>query len=201
MKLTMTIPAAALNQHVTDDKPCGECTAQFSREPDETRRKWLWRKLCPACERDQLKQRIKASVTIDDAGCWIWKFSVWNGFGQLSVRDENTYAHQLSYRLFVGQIPDGMEVCHKCDVKRCCNPDHFFLGTNLDNVRDMWAKGRGVPPRPVCGEANHKATLTDAQVQELRQLAAAGWNQRQLAARFCCSKSTAWRLLKGVSRP
>ena len=69
-----------------------------------------------------------------------------DGYGQLTRSKKVHLAHRLSFELSKGPIPEGMHVCHSCDNRRCINPDHLWLGTNLDNLRDMFAKGRN-PPR------------------------------------------------------
>ncbi len=56
-------------------------------------------------------------------------------------------AHRVSYRCFHGEIPEGMFVCHRCDNKRCCNPDHLFLGTQSDNMVDHRREGGRLGPR------------------------------------------------------
>ncbi len=49
----------------------------------------------------------------------------------------------LAWEIVKGPIPPGMHVLHRCDCPPCVRPDHLFLGTHADNMRDMIAKGRG----------------------------------------------------------
>lgn len=88
---------------------------------------------------------VKNNYTpIPESGCWIWTGN-WNQTGYGSVKRRGKWvdaAHRLFYKLHVGPIPDGLFVCHKCDVPACCNPDHLFLGTNSENQIDRHRKGR-----------------------------------------------------------
>lgn len=79
--------------------------------------------------------------TVTERGCWEWagsRFS--NGYGQVSVNNSPTGAHRLAYRTWVGPIPEGMVVRHKCDNKPCMNPEHLELGTTQDNINDRVAR-------------------------------------------------------------
>lgn len=78
------------------------------------------------------------------SGCWLWeKFVAPCGYGRFSPnRATSIGAHRVSYKLFKGEIPEGLLVCHRCDIKICVNPDHLFLGTHKDNCDDMNRKGR-----------------------------------------------------------
>jgi len=58
-------------------------------------------------------------------------------------------AHRAAYTYFIGPIPDGLDVLHRCDIPACCNPAHLFLGTQSDNAKDMWIKERGNPGSPL----------------------------------------------------
>lgn len=76
--------------------------------------------------------------------CWVWTASRFvRGYGALKVDDgPKGYAHRISWELHFGPIPDGLWVLHRCDNPPCVNPAHLFLGTHLDNMADMDAKGR-----------------------------------------------------------
>jgi hypothetical protein len=82
-------------------------------------------------------------------GCWLWtgRKAYW-GYGsvQLYAGAPRTGAHRASWQIHYGKIPEGLWVLHKCDNPQCVRPDHLFLGTNTDNMRDCWAKGRGKAP-------------------------------------------------------
>lgn len=118
------------------------------------------------------------------SGCWLWELSLVDGYGGAVVPTRKAEgarhrkAHRLSYEAFVGPIPDGLLVCHKCDVRACCNPDHFFLGTKFDNASDMIAKGRKAPCH---GELNGYAKMDAAKVREVRERLRAGETQCAIA--------------------
>jgi HNH endonuclease len=88
-------------------------------------------------------------MPIPESGCWLW-MGTWDrgGYGKISNREAGKKspvthkAHRIFYAVMVGEIPDGLFVCHKCDARSCLNPAHLFLGTNQDNINDMYAKGR-----------------------------------------------------------
>jgi hypothetical protein len=116
--------------------------------------------------------------------CWNWTASVFrDGYGRIRAFGTQMGAHRAAYRFWVGEIPDGLFVCHRCDNRRCCNPAHMFLGTPLDNHRDCIAKGRRVT-RPARGEASGLAKLTEAAVREIRATPAGRRNSRRLADKY-----------------
>lgn len=115
--------------------------------------------------------------------CWEWiGMRDANGYGRLNVHDLPELAHRLSWQLSVGAVPVGKCVLHKCDNPSCVNPEHLYLGTQVDNIADMFQKGRGHMRR-----GRLQAILTDAQVQEIRKSNESGMT---LATRLRVSPAT-----------
>lgn len=108
--------------------------------------------------------------TIDE--CWPWnRARVEKGYGVVYLRKKRWYTHQLSYTVSIGEIPEGMCVCHACDNPPCCNPSHLFLGTNYDNTMDKVSKGRCSRTNGIRNGANK---LTEQQVLDIRSEHATG---------------------------
>jgi hypothetical protein len=79
--------------------------------------------------------------------CWIWNAANKDGYGRFGRK----YAHRISFEWHIGKIPEGLFVCHHCDNPSCVNPEHLFVGSNLDNVLDMISKGRNSKPPLMAG--------------------------------------------------
>ena len=103
-----------------------------------------------------------------DNGCIEWTgFRDKWGYGRVKRAGKCMFAHRASWEEHRGAIPAGMFVCHSCDNRACINPEHLFLGTALDNVKDMDAKGR-CPRAP--GEVNGRAKVNAETVRRIRAL-------------------------------
>jgi hypothetical protein len=114
-----------------------------------------------------LEERFWLKVHICPEGCWEWlAHRNWGGYGKFSVNTKGKikshFAHRMSWELTFGAIPTGLWVLHHCDNRCCVRPDHLFLGTRIDNMRDAMEKGRF----PV-GMKSKKCKLTDEQVRHI----------------------------------
>lgn len=143
--------------------------------------------------------RFFEKIVCSVSDCWYWNGARHHlGYGLFASMGESK-AHRVAWRLFNGDIPDGMNVLHRCDIRCCVNPEHLFLGTQADNVADMVQKGRQrTVPQP--GEKNAMARLTAEQVKEMRRLyAQGGMTQKAIGKLFGVSPMTASRAIRGES--
>lgn len=123
-------------------------------------------------------------------GCWLWQASLNRlGYGHAFHGGRVDKAHRVAWKIERGTIPDGMCVCHTCDVRSCVRPDHLFLGTQVENIADMKSKGRG-RTNDKRGTGNSSCKLTEDQVREIRTLYAARHSRPGIAQRFGVSVGT-----------
>lgn len=128
-------------------------------------------------------------------GCWIWQAHVKEtGYGQFTVDNKPARAHRVSYELYVGVIPEGLDVLHRCDNRKCVNPDHLFLGTNDDNIQDKVRKGRQLKGSKVI-----HSKLIESQVIEIKALHKAGNTARAIAKQYGVSERAIGKIVNGQS--
>jgi hypothetical protein len=157
---------------------CSECGSAVQMYASVARRTPLRR--CPSCRKTKpLDQRFWALVSKSE-GCWEWQGGKTTaGYGQISEYKKTYYAHRLAYEWYVGPVPQGMFVCHRCDNPSCVRPDHLFVGTAAENVVDAMQKRRYRP----WGRTPTRVVLPD-EIREIRRRVIAGETQRAVASDF-----------------
>src|SRR5438105_2492420 len=142
-----------------------------------------------------LRERFDSKWTPEpNSGCWLWLGAVsggaWGGYGIIRIGGRNRQAHRISWELFKGEIPLGMQVCHTCDTPGCVNPNHLFVGTQSDNQKDCNSKGR----RDSRGELNGRAKLTSELATMIKS---SGKNKSELSREFGISRRQISRIKTG----
>lgn len=156
---------------------------------------------------DKQKARFWSRVvkSEDPHGCWDWTGYRRGNYGRLELNGHKHGAHKISYVIHFGPVPPKKCVLHKCDNPPCCNPKHLRLGTQLQNVEDMFKKGRDHHASgpfskerllaAARGERNAGAKLKEGQVLELRKLHRSGFRPTDLAPQFGISNVQFWNIV------
>lgn len=149
------------------------------------------------------KKRFWAKVRKTE-GCWLWVGATkTGGYGQITVDGRSRGAHVVSYSIEKGSIPDQLFVLHECDTANCVNPQHLFLGTQADNMKDKVKKGRQAKGSELNhpdkkGSLNPSAKLSEDKVEEIKRLRQSGeYSLRQLGKLYGVSHRTIIRVLNG----
>ena len=154
----------------------------------------------------QAYERIQERIEYDtNGGCWLWPGGLAGTYGVIRIRPYGSSfaVHRVAYWVERGPIPEGLQGCHSCDVRECCNPFHVFPGTQSDNLQDASRKGRlylNRHNREFVGERHPAATLSNADVQAIRILHAKGFNAPYLAQRFGTSEGNVFKIAHGRAR-
>jgi hypothetical protein len=102
--------------------------------------------------------------------CIIWKGRLdRKGYGTLSVKSIKMKAHRFSYQKYIGEISEGLCVCHSCDNPSCVNPKHLWLGTSQENIMDKISKGRDIDPPKLLGELNYNSRFNEETIKLIRK--------------------------------
>jgi hypothetical protein len=133
-------------------------------------------------DRKPMQTRLCEKILKDEeTECWNWLGSLnRSGYPSMGITDNSGRSttksgHRVAYEHFVGPIPPGAYVCHRCDNRVCINPAHLFLGTQKDNIKDMVSKGKTM---------RRNARLSVEAVKSIRQEYAEGVTQQELCVKY-----------------
>lgn len=145
-----------------------------------------------------IKEKLEAySIPEPNSGCCLWLASISErGYGRIYDDGKNKRAHRVSYEEYIGPIPEGLLVLHRCDTPACINPGHLFLGTHQDNMDDMVKKERQAK---ISGENNNNSMLTEAQVLDIAEELHTTWTSaKDLGVKYQVTVGTIYNIDTGI---
>jgi hypothetical protein len=157
-------------------------TGKVKEYPCEVCNKLCYKKYAKAFCSDRCRFMSHVEITNQ---CWLWKSGKnRRGYGKSNKGSKMITAHRLSYELFIDEIPDGLFVCHTCDIPSCVRPAHLWLGTTQDNKFDQLEKDRG------------GKKLNTKNVIQIRKLSNEGMGSQKIAYLFNVSCSAITNIIK-----
>lgn len=138
------------------------------------------------------------SYQVDQNGCWLWQKALYsNGYAKFAIAEnKHALAHRVSFQLHCGELPHGLAVCHKCDIRHCVNPCHLFLGTQRDNIQDAKQKGR-LRGGGLQGEKHPSAKLAEREIPEIVRAVNNGMSKQECARRHGVSGALIGLIIRG----
>jgi len=148
-------------------------------------------------DKDKASEKLMKRVVKSANGCWEWQGGKSGGYGHIVFKGRETWlCHRLAWFLANGDIPKGKFVCHRCDNPSCCNPEHLFLGSSVENTTDRHDKRRDAT-----GEQNGSSKLSDSQVDEIRKRYDGQYGRlKQLAQEYNVSSDQIRNIIRGRQR-
>ena len=132
-----------------------------------------------------------------DDDCWNWTGAKSSGgYGCIGIGGKILTASRVAYRFHYGVDPDTLDVCHTCDNRKCCNPNHLFLGTRYDNMRDMVNKGRN---KSFPGESHYYSKIKEEDVYTMRELNKLGLTYASIARLYNMTAVSVSGIVRGRS--
>lgn len=132
-------------------------------------------------------ERLKSRCKLTACGCWEWQGATASGYGRVKVLRKVVSAHRLAFKLANPEADvKGYDVCHRCDNRRCCNPEHLFKGTRSENMQDCKRKGR----------LNHTVKYGDDFIETVREMLSEGFARREISRRLGWEWGTLYRFEK-----
>lgn len=137
--------------------------------------------------------------TVTSRGCWEYRGapSGPEGYRRIQILGHTYPVHRAAYMVWVGTIPEGEVVRHKCDNPPCINPEHLEPGTQSQNMQDRFDRGRDNTPR---GEKHYSVKLQNSDIEHIRTLASMGIINAELARTYNVNPATISRLVNNKRR-
>lgn len=126
--------------------------------------------------------------------CWLWTGGTREGYGRIMLNWKRYSTHRISWEIHNGKIPNGLCVLHRCDVPKCVNPKHLWLGTTNDNNKDRARKGRSVG---LCSSKNGNSVLKESDMYKIFQMRGKNMPYHKIAKHFNVDTTTIWHIFIG----